>query len=472
MPIMIKRPSTVALSPLRGDSGREPGADATEAAGHTSGLYQSEGSSSTGNKPQVKVGASKFGTPSKLATALYGSEGMSKSKDSSVSFVPMSESELLRQVSPPAPSKPALRPSLTGLSAASGASTRSLRARDQPKLRKSQSALSSLSKKTDMSVKSSVPSDLEIGELRGMWGVPLTTQWPIHDIYEMSESLGEGGFGKVHLGVNRESRERFAVKQISVDRVKDVDRLQEEMVIFERLKNPYIVRLHEVFRDDETLYLVMDLCLGGDLMDFLLTYWSDPKHPERRDAMIMHRCKGLPWQEVAPLVWQMLAAIAYLHHHRFAHRDLKLENFMLKDNAARPHLCLVDFGLSVRMRKGEKLTGKVGTLMYMAPEVLGGSYDEKCDIWSIGVCSYILCIKKSPWVESENADETANAVFNNLREGWPDCDKPPELRSLIDKMMTYSVEVRPSAKSIIKDSAWLRAHGSPGRRSGMCCVVS
>mmetsp|Transcript_31165 Transcript_31165/g.87622 ORF Transcript_31165/g.87622 Transcript_31165/m.87622 type:complete len:279 (+) Transcript_31165:731-1567(+) len=276
--------------------------------------------------------------------------------------------------------------------------------------------------------------------------------------------------------VHKKTFQEFAVKRLASDGIEPEcrKRIEVEMQIFARLQHKYIVKLHEVFRDPESMHLVMDLCLGGDLMDYLMGWWSDKRHPERMDAQRQHRCKGLPWQEVVPLLWQMLASIAYLHHHRFCHRDIKLENFMLQAaDLEVPGLRLVDFGMSILVRPGQILSESVGTLMYMAPEVLASQYNEKCDIWSLGICAYILCLKTNPYgdEQSRDAEVLASTIFSNMRGGWPDCDKPTELRSLVDRLMTYDPALRPGAKQMLKESTWLKKHGKPNRLAAGCCSV-
>mmetsp|Transcript_16158 Transcript_16158/g.34946 ORF Transcript_16158/g.34946 Transcript_16158/m.34946 type:complete len:478 (+) Transcript_16158:176-1609(+) len=378
--------------------------------------------------------------------------------------------------------KPALRQSVTGLSLAS--SQVSLRARDLPRISRVQSNFSLSSPHTDrpqtsssvasLVSKSTILSDLRIGSLRAHNTVALNLERPIEQTYIKKWQLGEGGFGQVWLMGNKDTEKEYAVKYLSISlkSPEEVKRIEFEMQVFARMQHENIVRLHEVFRDQGYVYLVMELCMGGDLMDYLINWWGDRRYPERKDAQRQHYCKGLPWQEVGPLLFQMLTSIAYLHHHRFCHRDVKLENFMLQAVEARPAIKLVDFGMSVMLKKGSVLSDRVGTLMYMAPEVLAARYDEKCDIWSIGICTYILCLKVTPYGEEQLKDPEvlANCIFQNSTEGWPDCDKPPELRQLVNRMMVYEADQRPGAKQLFKESAWLRKYGRR-RQTNICCSL-
>lgn len=103
------------------------------------------------------------------------------------------------------------------------------------------------------------------------------------------------------------------------------------------------------------------------------------------------------------MLQDMLSAILYLHNHGIVHRyflffvrllwycrDLKLENFLFEDKGTNSPLKLIDFGLSKHFAPHEQMRQVVGSAYYTAPEVLRGNYDQRCDVWSIGVIGYML----------------------------------------------------------------------------------
>jgi calcium-dependent protein kinase len=92
-----------------------------------------------------------------------------------------------------------------------------------------------------------------------------------------------------------------------------------------------------------------------------------------------------------------------MHSKNIAHRDLKPENILLENNKDLSQIKVADFGTAIQLgaTKKEPLTEKVGTLIYMAPEVFSGRYDEKCDIWSCGVMLYKLISKNFPFVAED-----------------------------------------------------------------------
>jgi len=370
----------------------------------------------------------------------------------------------------PSPRRRALAPSLTGLSAAS------LPRRRSAPMQRSGTVMSALSMKTVDTERSVAPPGVDVGGLRGHFSVGYYTQWPVQEDYEFTQRLGEGGFGQVWRATERATGAVVAIKVIPALTVRDAKRYEREIKVFERLSSPYLVKLHSIFKDDERLYLVMDLCTGGDLMEYLMGYFDDPDFPERREDAQLHPEDNLVLDEAAvgPLLWQMLAGVLYLHHNRFAHRDIKLENYMLKAKCEHPQVQLCDFGLSVRIGQGERISGSVGTLLYMAPEVLRGRYDTKCDIWSVGVSAYLLATMHSPWGSPLAPEEVRRRILLDDREAWPSTrpEVPPRLRELIDRMLTASPDSRPSAQVLFRRSPWLRRWGTETKGALHACAVS
>merc|ERR1712118_521298 len=87
---------------------------------------------------------------------------------------------------------------------------------------------------------------------------------------------------------------------------------------------------------------------------------------------------------------QILSAIVYCHDNKIVHRDLKPENILYESSKADSILKVIDFGTSRSFGPDRKMAQRLGTPYYIAPEVLDKRYDEKCDVWSIGVILYIL----------------------------------------------------------------------------------
>lgn len=319
--------------------------------------------------------------------------------------------------------------------------------------------------------------------LREKKDVHVSEDVPAHEVFSFETKYGQGGFGEVWLCRKKATSETFAVKRIPLKEADKLGagagnaaRLHRELKVFQRLANPYIVKLHEVLMDADFLYLVMEECTGGDLAQYMENF-QDTADRIMSKMEFPGNVLGLPSQTVGQLMWQMTAGLAYMHHHFFCHRDIKMQNYMIRAPARkpsdRPQLQLVDFGMSVKFRKGEKITGTVGTVKYMAPEVLTGQYNEKCDIWATGIVCYILCVERSPWGLGKTGTELAKYIREGWRDPWPVCDKPKSLKSVIDLMLDRNPETRPSAKQLLKTSRFIQKCSREGQGdSGNCCSIS
>eukprot|EP00957_Ditylum_brightwellii_P149178 11360615-Ditylum_brightwellii.AAC.1 len=93
----------------------------------------------------------------------------------------------------------------------------------------------------------------------------------------------------------------------------------------------------------------------------------------------------------------MLCAVRYIHSKGIIHRDLKLENFLFSDTTQDAALKMIDFGLSKHFTFGEVMDEAVGTPYTVAPEVIKSCYDERCDVWGIGVITFLLLSGESPF---------------------------------------------------------------------------
>merc|ERR1719487_1263294 len=154
------------------------------------------------------------------------------------------------------------------------------------------------------------------------------------------------------------------------------------------LDHPNIVKIHESFEDSERrrIHIVMELCTGGSLVS----------------RMKEHRY-GYGERAAAVLVEKMLSAVLYCHRHGIVHRDIKLDNFIYETEKEDAELKLIDFGFAFEVRPGGKdeMYERLGTLSYMAPELLGPdkklAYDSSVDMWAMGAVTYMLLCGRRPF---------------------------------------------------------------------------
>ena len=143
---------------------------------------------------------------------------------------------------------------------------------------------------------------------------------------------------------------------------------------------------------------------------------------------------------------QILAAICYVHRMGVVHRDLKPENLLLESKSDTASIKIIDFGTSALYDPKKKLKTAQGTPYYTAPEVVKGSYNEKCDVWSCGVIMYIMLCGYPPFngdTDEEILQTVAKGKFIYPKQEWHHVSK--EAKDLIEKILVVKPEKRLSA---------------------------
>jgi calcium-dependent protein kinase len=153
---------------------------------------------------------------------------------------------------------------------------------------------------------------------------------------------------------------------------------------------------------------------------------------------------------------QILEAVNYLHYHGVCHRDLKPENILFCSMEESSQLKLIDFGLSKVVKDMDDIIkGKVGTLYYMAPEVILGNYNEKCDVWSCGVILYIMLSGNPPFYD--NNEEKLKEKICNIEYNFnlPIFDKISEDAKDLLRQIFVVNDNRPTISDIL-NSTWVK----------------
>ncbi|KAF4686915.1 hypothetical protein FOZ60_004682 [Perkinsus olseni] len=234
----------------------------------------------------------------------------------------------------------------------------------------------------------------------------------LYDYYDLQKkSLGTGTYGSVSAATNRATGVRRAVKTISKSQVKNVPRFRQEIAIMKMVDHPNIIRLYETFEDAKNIYLVMELCTGGELFDRII----DKGYFTENDAAVIMK--------------QMFAAVYYCHKHHI----------------------VIDFGLATLCDPGQSMKTKAGTPYYVAPQVLQGNYNEKCDSWSCGVIMYILLCGYPPFYADNDTDilkRVRRGKYTFPDEDWKDISD--DAKDLIRKLLTYDQGNRWTAEQALK----------------------
>jgi calcium/calmodulin-dependent protein kinase I len=188
----------------------------------------------------------------------------------------------------------------------------------------------------------------------------------------------------------------------------DIKLLKREIEIMKQVDHVNILKLIEIYEDDEKVYIVMELVEGSELFDRIVDkgYYSE--------------------KSTVLIVKQILNAVKYLHQQGIAHRDLKPENLLCSGEGVNEVVKIADFGLSKIFagEKGEELQTSCGTPGYVAPEVLMSEhYDKSVDMWGIGIITYILLAGYPPFYADNDTqlfEKIMNADYDFDDECWDD----------------------------------------------------
>lgn len=200
------------------------------------------------------------------------------------------------------------------------------------------------------------------------------------------------------------------------------------------LDHPNVLKLYEYFEDAKNVYLITELCTGGELFDRII---KEEFFSERVAAKIFK---------------QILQPLNYCHSQGIAHRDLKPENFLFETDDPDSDLKVIDFGLSkilknpqlqdglanqkANVKDLDRMNTRAGTPNYISPEVLAGNYGVECDLWSAGCILYILLCGYPPFYGDDDQqilEMVQRGKFDFDGEEWDEISK--EAKDLIKKLI-------------------------------------
>jgi len=264
----------------------------------------------------------------------------------------------------------------------------------------------------------------------------------IEEYYEITpDVLGQGYFAVVKVGIDRKTGDRVAVKMVNKSLVEKEETLANEIDILGSIDHPNVVNMKAIFDTEDILFIVMELMEGGELYEEIV------------------KRKTFTEADAAELVRQLCEALQYLHARGIVHRDLKLENLLLKKKESL-EIKLADFGLS-KLYSGQALQTACGTPFYVAPDVLlGAGYGPEVDMWSVGVLLYVLLSGRLPFAADSDAELFRLIIAGNLVWKTPQFDTvSAEAKDLILKLINVDSEGRWSAKQVL-EHPWVKKHGS------------
>ncbi|KAF9908797.1 hypothetical protein EC991_009500 [Linnemannia zychae] len=221
--------------------------------------------------------------------------------------------------------------------------------------------------------------------------------------YLLLQTLGEGEFAKVKLGMHADSGEEVAIKLIrrqSIDNTPRLNKIGREISVLRTIRHPNIIALYDVIETERYIGIVIEYASGGELFDHILAH----RYLREKDA-----CR---------LFAQLMSGVHYLHSKHIVHRDLKLENLLLDRNR---NIIITDFGFANQFDSSSRdlMSTSCGSPCYAAPELVisDGLYvGSGVDIWSCGVILYAMLAGYLPFDDDpSNPDgDNINQLYNYI----------------------------------------------------------
>lgn len=259
--------------------------------------------------------------------------------------------------------------------------------------------------------------------------------------WRKGEMIGCGAFGQVYMGMNLDSGELLAVKQVLIvanNASKEkaqahIKELEEEVKLLKNLSHPNIVRYLGTVKEEETLNILLEFVSGGSISSLLGKFGSFP------EAVIRMYTK------------QLLLGLDYLHKNGIMHRDIKGANILVDNRGC---IKLADFGASKQVVELATVTGAKsmkGTPYWMAPEViLQTGHSFSADIWSVGCTIIEMATGKPPW--SEQYQEVAALFHIGSTKSHPPIPDhlSAEAKDFLLQCLQKEPELRPTACDLLQ----------------------
>lgn len=271
----------------------------------------------------------------------------------------------------------------------------------------------------------------------------------ITDKFEIIKDLGGGGMGivrsarkiKATYDKNKEAPPglEVAIKSALIEKnaKHNVKMLRAEIDIMKAIDHPNCVKAYECYKtSDKNLHMAFEFLSGGNL------YKRFPQNKQGERVCFTER-------EAAPVIHQLLSALAHMHAKGLVHRDVKFENIMYESPTSQS-IKLIDFGAAGIVKEGEYLDLYIGTTYTMAPEVLGRKYNEKADIWSVGVILYMMLSLTKPFYGESKAviqKKIIKGDFKFYSPRWEGISN--STKTFIETLLTKDPQKRLSAESAL-----------------------
>ena len=269
--------------------------------------------------------------------------------------------------------------------------------------------------------------------------------------YILEDEIGSGGFAKVVQGIHIPTGEKVAIKVLNklqlMEDPENLKRVEREIQILKLVKHKNIIKLYEVMETPQKIYLVMELCEGGELFDYIV----DKERLDENQACLFYQ--------------EIIDALDYLHSQNIVHRDIKPENMLIDIKKDKKSIKIIDFGISTSYTNESLLSTPCGTAAYAPPEMHKGEeyYGLLSDIWSSGIVLYAMVYGYLPFCEDDEEENIKNIIAGNyeLEDGVSE-----NVRDLIKHCMDIDPLERYDIEQV-KKHPWFNLVTPPVLRPGV-----
>ena len=261
----------------------------------------------------------------------------------------------------------------------------------------------------------------------------------LYKSYEMKDIIGQGRYGTIRVGYHKIKKRFVAIKIINKKSISktDMENIRNQIDILKMATDEFVLKLLDIIENESYLYIMTELCKGGDLYSYL-----------------NQRSFKIPEAKAAKLIYKLAKSVSFLHTLGIIHRDLKPENILMTDMSDEADIRISDFCICKRLEPNETTKEIVGTLGYMAPEVLmGKEYNYSADVWAIGVITYLLLTGYLPFDdEQEDKEVIRKTLFESIpfyNDSWKNISS--KAKEFVKKILKKDKEERITIEGILRD---------------------